>query len=51
MSICIKVGFFLTEGEPHVCRRSFDGYVRIWCVHTSIVEVHSLDTKKVTVIA
>ena len=52
MSICEKGGLLSNKkGEPHVCFGSIDGHVRVWRVHPNVVDVHSLDTKKVTVIA
>ena len=44
----IKVGF-ASKGRPHDCSRSTWDDVLIWNVYSRVVNVHSLDTKKVTV--
>ena len=49
MSICIKVGF-ASKGSSHVCFRSTCDYVRIWDIYYRVVDVHSLDTKKIIVL-
>jgi len=49
MSICEK-GDFSKKEVSHDCFGKLDGDVRLWRIHYSVVDVHSLDTKKVTVV-
>ena len=50
MIICIEVGF-ASKGSSHDCLRSTRVNVLIWNVYSRVTNVHSLDTKKVTVLA
>ena len=50
MSIWIKVGF-ASKGSSHVCSRIARDNAPIWNVYPRVINLHSLGTKKVTVLA
>ena len=50
MIIWIEVGF-PSKGSLHDCSRNARDNVPFWNVHPWVIDAHSLNTKKVTVLA